>query len=495
MAKCAIFFLMAAAFLDSAACASVSTLPAGALLKEPKAEGGADRREQSHIPYSSEGEQVDDAFQSFHLVHKRQYKYGTVEYDVRKALFSQRLLEVHAQNAKPENERLWQAATSSFSDRTEAELKAVRGLKRGAYSAGRAASLLQSRSSSSSASQPRKELPATMSWMNLTTAKHVKDQGSCGSCWAFATMSVLEAHYEIYKQPEDALRTFSAQQIVDCTPNPHNCGGSGGCGGATAELGMAWILENGLATAEDVAYRGRNGQCTVNGSMLEASPNQKGGASFGLLKYSTLPINVGYPLREALVLYGPVAVSAAAGKWFGYRGGVFDGCGKDSVVDHAITAFGYGVTDDDKKAKYWKLRNSWGNSWGEEGFMRLLRHDDRDDMTDDEKYCGTDNKPGDGLGCEGGPPSVKICGMCGILLDSVVPHFNSTQTHGHGFTQTTEDTASLSEATEDASNTARLLEDDASLSKFKSDGEIVSDSGSGDTHAVPKLMRAEVQRH
>lgn len=516
MAQRAIFLLVAAALLGSAAGASITTLPGGALLKE-HAGGGADGKKQSISSLVSEGkqvddrsedDQVDDAFQAFHLEHKREYKYGTAEYDMRKALFGRRLLEVHAHNAKPESDRLWEAATSIFSDRTEAELKALRGLKRGAYSPGRTASLLQT-SSSSSRSQPRIELPESMSWMNLTTAKLVKNQGGCGSCWAFATISVLESHYEIYKQPEDALRTFSAQQTVDCTPNPRKCGGSGGCDGATVELGMSWILENSLATAEEVAYTGQAGHCTVNGGMptqvlAESSPNHKGGASFGLLNYSTLPANQGYPLREALVLYGPVAVSAAAGQWFLYGGGVFDKCGKDSVVDHAITAYGYGITDDNKKTKYWNIRNSWGNSWGEGGFIRLLRHDDHDHMTDDDKYCGTDDRPEDGLGCEDGPSSVKVCGMCGILYDSVVPYFHGAQGHGGSSPQTAtdatslseamEDTTSLSEAAGDALNSERALQDEAHSAKLKSDGSVAS-SLAGDTHAVPKLLRAEVQPH
>merc|ERR1719197_385972 len=114
------------------------------------------------------------------------------------------------------------------------------------------------------------------------------------------------------------------------------------------------------------------------------APSNNGGAAIGLMNYHTLEQNADYPLAEALVQYGPVAVSASAGSWFEYESGVFDGCEPDTVVDHAITAWGYGEANG---VKYWHLRNSWGSNWGEKGFMRILRH------SDGQTHCGTDNDP------------------------------------------------------------------------------------------------------
>jgi len=282
-------------------------------------------------------------------------------------------------------------------------------------------------------------LPEKKDWMHLKSAHKVKDQGSCGSCWAVSTASMLDAHSEIYNKK---ARSFSAQQIVECTPNPRACGGTGGCEGATVELGMDYIVKNGLATEEESPYYGRDKACTAIPQKTMLS-KIGGGASFGLLGYKTLPSNVDAPLADAVARYGPVAISAAAGPWFEYSSGIFDGCSKNSVIDHAITLFGYGK---EKAKKYWLIRNSWGPSWGENGFIRLLRHDEN------EKYCGTDNNNQEGVGCKDDPKTVTVCGMCGMLYDSVVPHFKGSPGHT--------DSAQASTSLVDVQTTATLQEDE-----------------------------------
>merc|ERR1719407_160659 len=100
----------------------------------------------------------------------------------------------------------------------------------------------------------------------------------------------------------------------------------------------------------------------------------------------------------ALYQHGPVATSTAAGAWYEYSRGIFDGCKKDTIVDHAVTLYGYGeahvkpqplmpvFTKGDLNAqplfesnikKYWLIRNSWGKNWGEKGFIRMLRRGDQ----------------------------------------------------------------------------------------------------------------------
>jgi cathepsin L len=358
-----------------------------------------------------------DVFEA-HLA-KHGFQFSSDEYDMRKALFLQRLATVNAQNALPGAR--WKATTNRFSHLTENERAVMRGYRRGITAARRAAS---GASALETIDEPRKEIPEHISWRHLKTADHVRDQGSCGSCWAIATVSVLEAHYEIYSANGGPTRTFSPQQTLECTPNPQECGGTGGCQGATVELGMAWILKNGVGTDDDVPYTAQDGSCPGANSegvdssqvLAKADPVEtvNAGSSFGLMAWQTLQSNVDYPLAHALATYGPVAVSAAASGWFEYSGGVFDGCQHDYIVDHAIVAYGYGKEGNNK---YWLIRNSWGADWGEEGFIRLLRHDDGDHQ------CGTDTDPSQGLGCKGGPATVTVCGACGILYDSVVPHF------------------------------------------------------------------------
>jgi len=384
-------------------------------------------------------QQSEDSFEAFRFQHQREYKQGTEEYDMRKALFLERLAEVNAHNEKPG--MLWKEAISHFSDRTHTERQTVLGYVRGA-SRERSAGLLQMTNSS------REKLPESKDWMHLKTASLVKDQGQCGSCWAVTTISTLEAHHEIWNKK---VRSFSAQQVIQCAPNPQACGGTGGCEGSTVELGMKYIIENGLGTDEDVPYRGADAKCTQalatpaakqvpavakagGGSdqftvLAGESPAEHGGAAFGLVGYHMLERNKDYPLAQAVAKYGPVAISASAGAWFGYSSGVFHGCGKDAVIDHAITLFGYG-TDEQLKVKYWKIRNSWGKGWGENGFIRMIRVEDKDG--EKRADCGTDRNPQEGTTCKYGPnnpKTVEVCGQCGMLYDSVVPYFRGSPGH------------------------------------------------------------------
>jgi hypothetical protein len=106
---------------------------------------------------------------------------------------------------------------------------------------------------------------------------------------------------------------------------------------------------------------------------------------------------------------------AAAEPWQLYSSGVFSSkCGSD--VDHAIVLVGYG-TDATSGLDYYLIRNSWSAGWGEEGYIRVARYGEKPAG----EPCFTDNTPGDGDGCSGGPSSIQVCGLCGVLSDSSYP--------------------------------------------------------------------------
>jgi cathepsin L len=357
-------------------------------------------------------------FESFMKLHNRSYEKGSEEYGMRLALYQQRRAAVEAHNAKPQ--RLWTAGINKLSDRTESELQALRGWDgsvrptssgRGSGRAVRPHSaFLQQEDEDDLADLPKEKL-----WLDIAAARDIRDQGDCGSCWAVAAATVLEAHAEIYGH----ARTFSAQQIVECTPNPRSCGGNGGCGGATAELAMDWVMKNTVAQEDELPYTGQDAKCK---SVLDSNPSlamaqlfgaPSSAAGFGMTGWETLPKNSYEPLVRALAQKGPVAVSVAADSWFNYESGIFNGCDKDAVIDHAVTAIGYGQEVD---TKYWVIQNSWGSDWGEAGHIRLERHPDG-------QYCGMNNDPQKGVACQGENDPVPVCGMCGVLFDSVVPHF------------------------------------------------------------------------
>jgi cathepsin L len=224
------------------------------------------------------------------------------------------------------------------------------------------------------------------------------------------------AHSELY----GTAKEFSVQQIVSCAPNPQECGGKGGCDGATAELALDHVMEADLMTEKAFPYVASDKACPASVQTKMDSPNLVATAnrltSFGMFGYSSLPTNKLFPLMQAVAEQGPVSVGVAVAPGFNwYFGGIFEDC-STWVINHLVTLIGYGEL---YGKKYWHIQNSWGAYWGENGFMKLQRLDD----VKEEALCGWDYEPEKGLGCKGGPPKVWVCGSCGILLDGVVPHF------------------------------------------------------------------------
>jgi len=266
--------------------------------------------------------------------------------------------------------------------------------------------------------QPLKEsydldaLPASVDWRTKGIITAVKDQGQCGSCWSFGTAETVEAHWAA-KHPGQ-LTDLAEQQILDCTPNPNQCGGTGGCGGATAEIAMARIVQlGGITTEWQYPYRsywGDNFKCQLNSTNPLNLTIEPFARISGFVK---IPSNSYASLIDTIANVGPLAVSVDAGAWQDYETGVFNGCNqKNPDIDHSVQCVGYG-TDDKLKKDYWIVRNSWSPTWGEDGYIRLYRSPN--------EGCGIDLTPGDGTGCRNGPKNVTVCGTCGIWYDSSYP--------------------------------------------------------------------------
>lgn len=407
---------------------------------------------------------IPPSFENFVKRYGRTYQPGEAEFAERAPLYAHRVAEALRQNSHVG--RLWNAGVNSHWDRTDEELLSITtdGIApAGVAPVGSPALppvplatapprfLGQAYNSTSALNQTiaahttlvANSLPQEKSWANLKVwnAQPVKDQGNCGSCWAIAAATLLQAHSEIYsKKP----RTFSVQELVSCVPNPNECGGTGGCKGATVGLALDWVLHSGLdqdhEQVYDAGWMGKAGECTrssnvpipSSSSFLSSSPLRKssqplssfgspakrdpGGPGFGMQSWQRLPENKYQPLMTALVEQGPVAVSVASNEWLNYENGIFDGCSKHAILGHAVVLLAYGREGD---TKFWTIRNSWGDGWGEAGMMRLLRRDD-----DETNWCGTNYSPEVGSGCKGGPKTVEVCGMCGILYNPSVPHFS-----------------------------------------------------------------------
>jgi len=366
-----------------------------------------------------EAEDIARSFADFKQQNGRTYQEGTAEHELRRTLFEQRQGEVQQQNAK--QNRKWTATLNLFSDRTAEELKAAKGWRR------------MNRKDSDDAEEDDGELdmqvgvPNEHSWLSTYNAGFIRDQGGCGSCWAVTASTVLGFHSEIHATNQ----SFSTQEIVDCVPNPDDCGGTGGCEGATVELAFQYAMLKGLREPQQYgAYTATDGQCdwTINahsspalGALTQFGDTAKlyeatsgaAGRAYGMTGWQKLKTNKESPLLTAVFQLGPVAIALAANDIMSYSHGVFDTC-TDWTVNHAVTLVGYGSENGDN---YWLVQNSWGASWGEGGRIKIGR------TNDEENNCGMDTDPQAGLACKGDTDPVQVCGTCGILFDSVVPIF------------------------------------------------------------------------
>lgn len=207
--------------------------------------------------------------------------------------------------------------------------------------------------------------------------------------------------------------------------NPLQCGGKGGCEGATPELGFSYIAENGIVLEKAMPYQATDGVCparkedstsTLRGSM--ELKDRTATAAAGIKGYAVVPTNDYESVMNAVAKTGPVAVAIAANGIFRYESGVFHSSGA-SDINHAVVLVGYG-TDEKSGEDYYLVRNSWGANWGEDGYIRVKR--------DSDPSCSMDTTPLDGLGCaldaDGSKADVKptkVCGTIGILFDVSFP--------------------------------------------------------------------------
>jgi len=350
-------------------------------------------------------------FAQFSSDFDRSYAVGSEEYAHRATLFEQALLDIKKRNARNAQEgRLWKAGIHPFMDWAHHERLTLNGYKpsRDKARTGFIQNSAHGRSNATRGAFDDTDLADTVSGgLSAGDGPQMRNQGNCGSCWAISAAEALEAQLQRNGLADKSTRV-SAQALVDCVPNPQHCGGSGGCDGATGELAYAFVRDYGIPLEKDLPYTAQTQQCPEN-PLSGAYPAMTRVRASG---WNALPSNQAKPLMQALVSQGPAVVAVDGNNWFDYEKGVFDSCDKDAIIGHAVLATGFGQ---DNGNNYWQIQNSWGQQWGEEGHIRLLKRDD------DDTWCGTDRKPKEGLGCDGGPSEVKVCGTCGVLFDSLVP--------------------------------------------------------------------------
>ncbi len=224
---------------------------------------------------------------------------------------------------------------------------------------------------------------------------------------AFAATATMESHVAI---ASGLLFDLSVEQVAMCTPNPNQCGGSGGCQGATSELAFEYVSDSntvGLFQEYQYSYASYYGQEPACAIPTGTSPKAK------VQGYVQLPANDYNAVMNAVATVGPVAIAVDASAWSAYKGGIFNGCNQANPdIDHGVVLVGYG---EEKGQKYWLVRNSWSPTWGEQGYIRVAR-------TENEgSRCGTDTTPQDGIACAGDNEPETVCGTCGVIFDVSYP--------------------------------------------------------------------------
>ncbi|WVZ60578.1 hypothetical protein U9M48_010581 [Paspalum notatum var. saurae] len=200
------------------------------------------------------------------------------------------------------------------------------------------------------------DAPQSMDWRAMGAVTGVKDQGDCGCCWAFSAVAAAEG---LNKIQTGRLVSLSEQELVDCNVDDVNQG----CEGGLMDDAFQFMARRGgLASESSYPYRGVDGSCRSSAAAARAAT---------VRGHEDVPRNNEAALAAA-VAHQPVSVAingeALAFKFYG--GGVLDGdCSTE--LNHAITAVGYGTAGDG--SKYWLMKNSWGASWGEGGYVRIRR--------------------------------------------------------------------------------------------------------------------------
>ncbi|KAJ6760822.1 CYSTEINE PROTEASE FAMILY C1-RELATED [Salix purpurea] len=221
------------------------------------------------------------------------------------------------------------------------------------------------------------KVPASVDWRKKGAVTAVKDQGQCGSCWAFSTIVAVEGINYI---KTNKLVSLSEQELVDCDTAENQ-----GCNGGLMEDAFEFIKKKGGITSEsNYPYKGKDGKCDAE---KENNP------AVCIDGYEKVPENDEDALLKAAANQ-PVAVAIDAGgsDFQFYSEGVFTGkCGTE--LDHGVAVVGYGTTLDG--TKYWIVKNSWGPEWGEKGYIRMQR-------------------------------SISKKGLCGIAMDASYPIKNSS---------------------------------------------------------------------
>jgi len=284
---------------------------------------------------------VEDATQQAFFAFVKEYnkQYPTEEVFARYNTFKANLELINQHNAGNNG---WEMGVNQFADLSKEEFKAYLGLRP------RDNSYLRSKNIAAWKATPANDVD----WVSKGAVTPVKDQAQCGSCWAFSTTGGVEGAVQV---ATGKLTSLSEQQLVDCAGSA----GNQGCNGGLMDDAFNWIVShNGIGSEASYPYTARDGTCKNVPSVSKITgfqDVQQGSEDALMSALQNQPISI--------------AIEADQSSFQMYRSGIFKGpCG--TQLDHGVLLVGAGT---DGGVDYWRVKNSWGTSWGDNGFIRMVR--------------------------------------------------------------------------------------------------------------------------
>jgi len=258
--------------------------------------------------------------------------------------------KITAHNAKGLS---YQLGHNAFSDLTAEEFFAQRvggyakaNINRNTYS---------ERVHSAPTTEELRTIASSVDWVSAGAVTPVKDQGQCGSCWAFSSTGAMEG---AYFKSQGSLVSLSEEDLVQC-----NSVTDSGCNGGLMDNAFAWVETNGIASEAAYPYTSGSGTTGTCDSSKKANPVAR------ISGYTDVASNSQSAMQSA-VAQQPVSIAIEADQsvFQLYSGGVMDSASCGTNLDHGVLVVGY---DTSGSSPYWKVKNSWGSSWGEDGYIRL----------------------------------------------------------------------------------------------------------------------------
>ncbi|XP_064208021.1 cathepsin S-like isoform X1 [Anguilla rostrata] len=303
----------------------------------------------SALAYTPESLSLDSEWESWKTTHWKEYN-GLGEEAIRRAVWEKNMLLIDAHNREYElGMHSYELGMNHLGDMTTEEILDVLAVTRVPPNF--------SRGPSPFVGVSRAPVPHNVDWRRKGYVTEVKNQGLCGSCWAFSAAGALEGQL---MKTQGTLVSLSPQNLVDCSYKY----GNKGCQGGFMTQAFQYVIENrGIDSEFSYPYTGMEEQCRYDSELRVANCSS----------YRFLPKGDEVALKRALATVGPisVAIDAARPNFHFYRSGVYHDPTCTQEVNHGVLAVGYGTLNGED---YWLVKNSWGQRFGEQGYIRMARN-------------------------------------------------------------------------------------------------------------------------